>query len=58
MVEVLQRYGLVPSDEDQRTVLIVDDDPEILSLHARLEGTLAQLPGTLCQQWSWRHWIV
>jgi len=37
LAQALQRYGIFPSDcEDQRTVLIVDDDPEILSLHTRL----------------------
>jgi CheY-like chemotaxis protein/anti-sigma regulatory factor (Ser/Thr protein kinase) len=35
--QALQRYGIIPGDcNDQRTVLIVDDNPEILLLHARL----------------------
>ncbi len=38
--QALQRYGLLSNqgwlDSDQRTVLIVDDDPEILNLHTRL----------------------
>jgi YesN/AraC family two-component response regulator len=35
--QALQHYGIVPGDcNDQRTVLIVDDNPEILELHARL----------------------
>jgi signal transduction histidine kinase/DNA-binding LacI/PurR family transcriptional regulator/CheY-like chemotaxis protein len=35
--QALQRYGIFPSDcNDLRTVLIVDDNPEILMLHARL----------------------
>lgn len=35
--QVLQRYGLVGGNcEDPRTVLVVDDDPAILDLHARL----------------------
>jgi AraC-like DNA-binding protein/ActR/RegA family two-component response regulator len=37
LAQVLQRYAFTSGEcSDQRTVLIVDDDPEILALHARL----------------------
>lgn len=37
LAQALQRYGVAPTAEcDERTVLIVDDDPEILAVHARL----------------------
>ena len=37
LAQALQRYGVTPAaDCDERTVLIVDDDPEILAVHARL----------------------
>jgi signal transduction histidine kinase/DNA-binding LacI/PurR family transcriptional regulator/AraC-like DNA-binding protein/ActR/RegA family two-component response regulator len=37
LAQALQRYGVTPAaDCEQRTVLVVDDDPEILALHARL----------------------
>jgi len=35
--QALQRYGIFPNDcDDQRSVLIVDDNPEILLFHGRL----------------------
>ncbi|RPI90404.1 MAG: helix-turn-helix domain-containing protein, partial [Chloroflexi bacterium] len=37
LAQALQRYGVAPAaDCEQRMVLVVDDDPEILALHARL----------------------
>jgi YesN/AraC family two-component response regulator len=37
LAQALQRYIFTPGEcSDQRIVLIVDDDPEILALHARL----------------------
>jgi signal transduction histidine kinase/DNA-binding LacI/PurR family transcriptional regulator/AraC-like DNA-binding protein len=37
LAQVLQRYTLIPNEcSEQRTVLIVDDDAEILALHARM----------------------
>ncbi|HET9912163.1 MAG TPA: substrate-binding domain-containing protein [Anaerolineales bacterium] len=37
LAQALQRYGVtITADCGQRTVLVVDDDPEILALHARL----------------------
>lgn len=37
LAQALQRYGVTPAAGcEQRTVLVVDDDPEILAMHARL----------------------
>jgi AraC-like DNA-binding protein len=37
LAQALERYGVTPATEcGQHTVLIVDDDPEILAVHARL----------------------
>ena len=45
LVRALERLGLVSADEStKRTILVVDDEPQILEMHARLIET--QSPGT------------
>jgi signal transduction histidine kinase/DNA-binding LacI/PurR family transcriptional regulator/AraC-like DNA-binding protein/response regulator of citrate/malate metabolism len=53
LAQALERQGLIRAEAGEKTILIVDDEPETLEMHARLVQT--QLPS--CQILKARHGV-